>query len=408
MKENSSKNQADVSRLERIIEASNFQVKSLQDQVDCHKNVEHELQTRIKTIERLEENIQDQERENSRLRTENVQLKNKEKVHVAGKLSGTTPLEIADTIVSLTDAVELINLRLEKHESMLVSPSLPAPLVKSAAKSPPPPFPPSFPAPSVKSTAKPPPPPPPPPPFPPPFPPPVLLPPQCSSIALPTTNGQPKTSSPLSAPPPSTGLDSNNNLSKNTVKQTTMIIADSTPFKIKINQIKDNINVAEEAVIIKRYPGHTAEEMAYYAPKPLHDNKPQQVVIIAGTNSLSRSIHQKGFVDEYEIVEEILDIARAARAENVEKIHVSSILVRRGYPYRDVVSKVNDLLYMCCLVEDFKFMDQSNITMAHIDTDGLHPNYYGSTILKFNILKTFRTFDPNCMTFRSDYENALC
>ena len=119
MKENSGKDQADVSRLERIIEARDFKVKSLQDQVDCHKEVEHDLQTRIKIIERLEENLQDQERENSRLRTENVQLKNKEKPHVAKKLSGTTPLEIADAIVSLTDAVELINLRLEKHESML-------------------------------------------------------------------------------------------------------------------------------------------------------------------------------------------------------------------------------------------------------------------------------------------------
>ena len=187
-----------------------------------------------------------------------------------------------------------------------------------------------------------------------------------------------------------------------------MILADSTPFKIKLNQIKDNINLSEEAVIFKRYPGHTAEEMAYYAPKPLCDNKPHQVVIIAGTNSLSRSIHQKGFVDEYEIVDEILQIARAARAQNVEKIHVSSILVRRGYPYREVVGKVNDLLYMSCLAENFMFMDQSDITMAHIDSDGLHPNFYGSTILKYNILTTFHTFDPNCMTFRSDYENALC
>ena len=99
-----------------------------------------------------------------------------------------------------------------------------------------------------------------------------------------------------------------------------MIIADSTPYKIKMKCIKDNINNSEEAVIIKRYPGHTAEEMAYYAPKPLNDIKPDQVIVIAGTNSLSRSLHENGVVDEYDVVDSILEIARAARnygAKNV-------------------------------------------------------------------------------------------
>ena len=166
--------------------------------------------------------------------------------------------------------------------------------------------------------------------------------------------------------------------------------------------------MTEEAVIMKKYPGHTAEEIAYYAPKPLSDNKPQQVIIIAGTNSLSRSIYQKGTVDEHEIVDEILEIARAARAHGAERIHVSSILERRIHQYRVAVPKVNDLLYMCCLAENFVFMDQSDISLAHIDSDGIHPNFHGSTILKYNILSAFRTFDSNNMTFRNDYDNALC
>ena len=202
----------------------------------------------------------------------------------------------------------------------------------------------------------------------------------------------------------SNSLNNNANGSKQT---TTMILADSTPYKIKINQIKDNINLSQESVIIKRYPGHTAEEIAFYAPKPLSDQNPEQVIIIAGTNSLTRSIHQTGTVDEFEVVDEILAIARAARANGVKKIHVSSVLVRRGFAYRDVVDKVNDVLYMACLAENFIFMNQSAISLDHIDSDGIHPNFYGSTILKFNILGAFRTFDRNRMTFWSDYEKAM-
>ena len=144
-----------------------------------------------------------------------------------------------------------------------------------------------------------------------------------------------------------------------------MIIADSTPYKIKINQIKDNINLSQESVIIKRYPGHTADEIAFYSPKPLSDIKPEQVIIIAGTNSLTRSIHESGSVDEFEVVNEILEIARAARANGAKKIHVSSVLVRRGFAYRDVVDKVNEVLYMACLAENFMFMDQAEISLNH-------------------------------------------
>ena len=70
---------------------------------------------------------------------------------------------------------------------------------------------------------------------------------------------------------------------------------------------------------------------------------------------------------------------------------------------------MNNLLYMCCLSENFIYMDQSDISLAsHIDTDGIHPNFDGSTILKFNLLSAFRTFDSSNMTFRNDYDNALC
>ena len=180
-----------------------------------------------------------------------------------------------------------------------------------------------------------------------------------------------------------------------------------SPVQVDINQVKNDINLAEEAVIFKRYPGHTAEEIAFYAPKPLSTIQPDQVVIVAGTNSLRQQFHQNGTIDEYEVVDGVLDIARAAREHGVKKIHVSSVLVRRGYQYRGIMKKVNDLLYMACIAEDFIFMNQDDITLAHIEDDGVHPNYLGSTILKYNILSVFRTFDRNQMDFRDDYVRAL-
>ena len=69
--------------------------------------------------------------------------------------------------------------------------------------------------------------------------------------------------------------------------------------------------------------------------------------------------------------------------------------------------RVNDLLYMACVAEHFVYLDQSGITMDHISSDGIHPNSYGSTILKYNILSVFDTFDRDLMDFRNDYEWAI-
>ena len=174
-----------------------------------------------------------------------------------------------------------------------------------------------------------------------------------------------------------------------------------------MGHIKNNINLSKEAVIFKRFPGHTAEEIAFYAPKPLCDNQPDHVIVIAGTNDLTKSFYENASVDEFEVVESILKIGRAARERGAKKVFLSSIMNRRGYQYREAVGKVNDILYMACVAEGFVFMDQRNIALGHISQDGIHLNTEGTTILKFNILSAFNTFDTNRMDFRDDYERAL-
>ena len=147
--------------------------------------------------------------------------------------------------------------------------------------------------------------------------------------------------------------------------------------------------------------------MAFYSPKPLADEKPDHVVVVAGTNDLSRAIQQRGTVDEYKVVNAILNIARCARFHGAKKVVVSSVLPRRGYQYQRALAEVNDLLYMSCIAEEFIFMDNTDITLAHISNDGVHPNNFGTTILKYNILNTFRTFNPRLCDFKQEYENSL-
>ena len=197
------------------------------------------------------------------------------------------------------------------------------------------------------------------------------------------------------------------NISRDNSPSCTMIITDSMAGGIKMSNIKSNIVVRDREFIIKRFPGHTAEEMACYAPKPLSDKKPDQVILVAGTNDLTRSMYDSGNVDEYEVVNSILMIGRAARNYGAQKIHISGIMARRGYKYGEAVRRVNDLLHMACVAEDFLYMCQDDIKSVHLSADGVHLNSYGTAVLMFNIFSVFDSFNCDLMDFKDDYNYAL-
>ena len=167
-----------------------------------------------------------------------------------------------------------------------------------------------------------------------------------------------------------------------------------------------NINNSEEDVIFKRFPGATSEEIAFYALKPLSDTKAEKVIIIAGTNDLTKAAYEnRGYVNEYEITKSLITIGRAARNNGAQKIFISGVIVRWGYQYRNAIKRVNNLLQSRC--SDEGFVDQSDITTAHISGDGVHLNYHGTTVLKMNLLLTFYSFNPFICNFEEDYDNAI-
>ena len=186
-----------------------------------------------------------------------------------------------------------------------------------------------------------------------------------------------------------------------------MILTDSMSGRVSIKQVKKNINNDEEEVIFKRYPGGTADDISYYSVKPLQESKPKRVIIVAGTNDISRDVDQGRTVNEYEVVENLMKTARFARVMGAETVHVSAVIVRHGYQYRNPVSRVNNLLEATCATEGFVFMDQSDISSSHISMDGVHLNFHGQTLLKMNILSCFHTFNPFFTDFGYDYDVAL-
>ena len=189
--------------------------------------------------------------------------------------------------------------------------------------------------------------------------------------------------------------------------RSTMVLSDSMSGRVNIHQVRRNIDTSEEEIIFKRYPGHTADEIRHYAAKPLLDAKPNQVIIIAGTNDIQRDVQPGRTVNEYQVVEDLMAVGRMAKKVGADKIFVSAVIVRHGHQYRNPVNRVNHLLQTRCSEEGFYFMDQSDISPHHISGDGVHLNFYGQTVLKMNILSCFNTFNPYFNDFEYDYERSL-
>ena len=187
----------------------------------------------------------------------------------------------------------------------------------------------------------------------------------------------------------------------------TMIISDSMSGRVHINQIKNNIDTDIEEVIFKRFPGHTADEISHYAAKPLKDNKPNRVIIVAGTNDIGRDVQPGRSVNEFEIVENLMKTARLARDTGAQSVYVSAVIVRHGYQYKNPVARVNSLLEATCATEGFIYIDQSDISSSHIAKDGVHLNFYGQTLLKMSLLNCFHTFNPYFNDFEDDYDRSL-
>ena len=192
----------------------------------------------------------------------------------------------------------------------------------------------------------------------------------------------------------------------NCLKTNTLIVSDSMVGRLTARQIRKEIGTESENVILNKHPGATAEEIQHYSAIQLKVHKPEKMIIVAGANDILRD-RKNGNLNETIISNNIINIGLQARNSGTQKIYISGLLTMTGTYMRNVIHRINLLLQDRCIKEGFIFIDNTDITVAHLSKDGLHPNFYGSIILKMNVLKCFPNFNPYLCDFLGTYEDAL-
>ena len=138
----------------------------------------------------------------------------------------------------------------------------------------------------------------------------------------------------------------------------------------------------------------------------LDELRPERVIVFAGSNDIIRSYQSTRSVNEYEVVNNILNITRNGKNAGAKSIYISSVLSRSGYEFNNI-KRVNNLLDASCVDEGFYFLDHSDVTTSHLGYDGLHCNRFGYCILKMNILRCFTCCNPFICDFSNYYDESF-
>ena len=166
-----------------------------------------------------------------------------------------------------------------------------------------------------------------------------------------------------------------------TIKKQRQIVLLSASITKPIDMGEFNDLIINGNSLKRAHGGATASQLNYYVQATLNEDKPDTIIINAGTNNFSKKKKQT----PKETCTEILEIVETCRRGGVLKIFVSSITCRPIY--QEKIDEVNELLKYYAGIYNYEFIDNSGIRKEHLKNDGVHLLKSGICILANNFLR---------------------
>ena len=176
------------------------------------------------------------------------------------------------------------------------------------------------------------------------------------------------------------------------VKKTT-IVADSMCKSIRVKDFNKQLDPDIDQVLINKYPAAHTKQILHYSNYTLTNDKPDTLIVMAGTNDVSYDSKNGNEPDPEEIANRIMEIGRNARKYGVTRIFINSLIKREGYFYNRIIARINLLLRLKCNSEKNYFIDNCDISVHNL-YDGLHLNNDGNKIFMRNLLNCCDSYNP--------------
>ena len=134
-------------------------------------------------------------------------------------------------------------------------------------------------------------------------------------------------------------------------KTSTLIVGDSLISRFTSKQLTQQIDMKNEMVIVNKYPGATTDEIDHYISYQLDKQKPDNLILVVGTNDLLRSKNEG--INEFDVVNKIINLGIKARNSGTKEVYISSLLSMAGRYWTNMVTRINNFLKTEC----FHFKD---------------------------------------------------
>ena len=167
------------------------------------------------------------------------------------------------------------------------------------------------------------------------------------------------------------------------VKQGPEICVFSTSItkNIRKKEIND-MYVGEGTISFRRFHGAIARDVKKYIGVHLEEETPESVIIQTGGNDLPTP--RSNPIPVTEIAVDIIKSGLLCKRAGVKNIYIGGVLLRRPHYTQARCRELNDILKGESKNHGFIYIDNSNIDMNHVQSDGVHLTYEGSNILRDN------------------------
>ena len=174
---------------------------------------------------------------------------------------------------------------------------------------------------------------------------------------------------------------------KETAHQEKKLLVVSTSITKDIDQRRFNSCYGDGDVRFQKFHGGKVRHIKSYVSTHVEEEKPDAVLLQMGGNDVG------GRIPIVTIANDIVDIGLLCRSKDVGTIFVGGVTTRRNESAKEKIDELNYCLKGLCKLNNFIFIDNSNITHDNL-YDGVHLNKDGVSILANNYLDTLNvTFD---------------
>ena len=136
--------------------------------------------------------------------------------------------------------------------------------------------------------------------------------------------------------------------------------------------------------------GATSNRLNHYIPSTFQEDHADVVLLHIDSNDINNQTKDR--INTEKLTGDIINIGKSCINLGVKEVLISSILPKKNIALTRFIRQVNDSLREQCVLNEFGFISNDNISRKHLWKDGIHLEDLGTNILAGNFADFLNRF----------------